>query len=112
MTLIRASLNDQPKRRLPAAAMIVRYWKRICFTAAVGVVAGFTAGAASRTAVAHLPAQETTVLQANSARQSAVPRENAADLDRLRARNRRLEALVTVLRSKVEHRGASAVPNP
>lgn len=68
-------------------------WKRIGLTAVVGVFVGFAAAAGSR----NVAAMHERVESSSQAAQAEAP-----DVARLKARNRRLEALVTVMRQRME----------
>ena len=109
MIRVRGSLDCNKRIRFGAGSPLKLYWKRIGLTALAGVFVGFAGAAVSRNSFVHPRAQvQTSGLRSDNGSQTAVLDDAAADLTRLETRNRRLEALVMVLRQRVEHQQRSA----
>jgi hypothetical protein len=74
-------------------------WKRIGLTVVAGMFVGFAAAAGSKGTLAMHQRMESP-----SRSVFRVPQENADEVSRLKVRNRRLEALVTVLQHRAAQR--------
>lgn len=107
MTQVRRSVRYIREQCSQPRLFLELYWKRICLTAVAGMFAGFTAAAVIDGAFAHPTGQARAHSITLAGRKVGLPAglsdDDAADLNRLKDRNRRLEALVTVLRQRVEH---------
>lgn len=104
MTLVRRSAVDKPERRFAPAGLFPKlYWKLIGLIVTAGVFAGLTAavidGAFARSAV---EAHSNAFAPPEVGMQAVLSDSDAADANRLEDRNRRLEALVAVLRQQLE----------
>lgn len=100
MNRVRGFAGDRPAALGDQSWSFVRsQWRRIGLTALAGMFVGFAAAAGSKGTLAmHQPRESP------SRSVFSVPQENADEVLRLKVRNRRLEALVGILRQRAAQR--------
>jgi hypothetical protein len=97
---VRGCAGDRPAVQGDQSWSFLRsQWRRIGLTAVAGMFVGFAAAAGSKGTLAMHQR-----VQSPPAFVFSVPGENADEVSRLKVRNRRLEALVTVLRQRAGQR--------